>query len=105
MPDSARCPTGNGAIPPQQDPIAAPEPDPTSLQLLLTAPASPPPHLMATTGFRCCNSQLRILHHPVVDPAIAQADDVERVILVQPPRPLRALLGHLCDRTLHIAGG
>src|SRR4030081_3826613 len=46
----------------------------------------------------------RILHHPVIDLAEAQADDVERVILIEPPRPLRALLRHLRDRTLHIAG-
>src|SRR6476469_8046463 len=28
----------------------------------------------------------RILHHPVVDLAVAERDDVERVILIQPPR-------------------
>src|SRR3984893_2993573 len=47
----------------------------------------------------------RILHHAVIDLAIAQRDDVERVVLVEPPWPLRTLLGHLRDRALHIAGG
>src|SRR6266478_3273779 len=50
-------------------------------------------------------AQLRILHHSVVDLAEAERDDVERVVLIEPPRSLRALLGHLRDRTLHIAGG
>jgi ABC-type transporter Mla subunit MlaD len=49
--------------------------------------------------------EARILHHAVVDLAEAQRDDVERVVLVQPPRPLRALLRHFRDRALHIAGG
>src|SRR5579859_5262031 len=44
-----------------------------------------------------------ILHHAVIDLAEAQADDVERIVLVKPPRPLRALLRHRRDRTLHIA--
>ena len=38
-----------------------------------------------------------------LDGAEAQRDDVERVILVKPPRPLRALLRHLGDRALHVA--
>src|SRR6267154_5433978 len=45
----------------------------------------------------------RILHHTVIDLAVAQGDDVERVVLIEPPRPLRALLGHFCDRALHVA--
>src|SRR3954454_13598796 len=46
----------------------------------------------------------RILHYPVVDLAVAQRDDVERVILIEPPRPLRALLGQFSDRALDVAG-
>src|ERR1700730_14852416 len=46
----------------------------------------------------------RILHYPVIDLAKAQGDDVERVVLIEPPRPLRALLRHLRDRTLHVSG-
>src|SRR4051812_37232665 len=46
-----------------------------------------------------------VLHDSVVDLAVAQRDDVERVVLVEPPRPLRALLGHFRDRALHVAGG
>src|SRR5947207_5219894 len=46
----------------------------------------------------------RVLHHAVVDLAVAQRDDVERVVLIQPPRPLRALLGQFGDRALHVAG-
>src|SRR5258708_6278726 len=46
----------------------------------------------------------RILHHPVIDLAVAQRDDIEGVILVQPPRPLRALFRQFRDGALHIAG-
>src|SRR3954451_17649818 len=45
-----------------------------------------------------------VLHHPVIDLAIAQSDDVQGVVLVEPPRTLRALLGHFRDRALDVAG-
>jgi hypothetical protein len=46
-----------------------------------------------------------IPHHAVIERAETQGDDVERVVLVQPPRPFRALLRHFRDRALHVAGG
>src|SRR5947199_8105797 len=57
---------------------------------------------MASSGRR---SPSRILHHPVIDLAEPKRDDVERVILVEPPWPFRALLGQFRDRALHVAGG
>src|SRR5712672_749482 len=46
-----------------------------------------------------------ILHHAIIDLAEAQGHDIKHIILIEPPRPLRALFGHLGDRALHIAGG
>ena len=43
------------------------------------------------------------MHHAVIDLAVAQRDDVEGVVLVEPPWPLGALPRHLRDRALHIA--
>src|ERR1700686_2537096 len=69
--------------------------------------ASGPQRLQALEGQarRASRDESRILHHAVIDLAEAQADDVQRVILVEPPRALRALLGHLRNRALHVAGG
>ena len=47
----------------------------------------------------------REAHRAVVDRAELQREDVERVVLVEPPRGLRALLGELVDRAQHVAGG
>src|SRR5205814_4523532 len=46
-----------------------------------------------------------ILHHSVIDLAEPKRDDVERVILIEPPWPFRALLGQFRDGALHVAGG
>ena len=45
------------------------------------------------------------LHRAVLDGAEFQAKDVERVVLVEPPRRLRALLRELVDRAQHVARG
>src|SRR5438105_2155200 len=43
--------------------------------------------------------------HAVLELAEAQAEDVERVVLKQPPRRAGALFGELVDRPAHVAGG
>src|SRR3954447_14664169 len=73
-------------------------------------PAESPPPNWETRGYGSRRAQgrhreSRILHHAVVDLAEAQREDVQRVVLVEPPRPLRALLGQFRDRALHVAGG
>src|SRR5215475_12681457 len=49
------------------------------------------------------NGRSRILHHAVIDLAEPQRDDIERIVLVEPPRPPRALLRQFLDRALHVA--
>ena len=56
-----------------------------------------------TSAGQCAALISRILHHPVIHLPEPQCNDVERVVLVQPPRPLRSLLGQFRDRALHIA--
>ncbi|KAH2822632.1 hypothetical protein KXV85_002184, partial [Aspergillus fumigatus] len=61
------------------------------------------PALRAMMLFRTVASG--IPHHAVVDPAVSQRDDVERVILVQAPGPLRALLREPVDRAPDVSRG
>src|SRR5689334_21518936 len=63
--------------------------------------AAPPSNLTAERGCGC--GQLARKHHGIAQPAEAQADQIERVVLVKLPRPLRALLGLVRERPLDVA--
>src|SRR6266404_4839326 len=53
------------------------------------------------------NSPCRIREHhrAVAYRTVAQVEEIERVILVQLPRPLRSLFGEFMRRALDVAGG
>src|SRR3954452_20782042 len=72
----------------------------------------PRPHQRSGSTSHISSQQTRryasrsgILHHAVVDPTEPQGDNVERVVLVEPPRLLRTLLRHLRNGALHITRG